>query len=315
MYFTAVINSLIPIIMLLGVGAAAHKLRWLNRNSEDQMLRLIINVFIPCLIFASITDEATDTSAGLIAELFAWGFAMPLVGIMISLAVGWFVFRDQPSTRHTFATCSGMHNYAYIPLYLIGSLFGQQVVGLVFIFTSGVELCLWSVGVTVLSGKFDRNCWKKIINPPLISLIVALLIKNAFDANPVPVPVQKFFSSAGAVAIPLGLLISGSTLAERLQHVRFTDRSLLKTAVAGSIIRLAVMPLLVLTVASFAAGHVQTREILIVQAAMPAAMFTLVLSRHYKGEPVTALVIIATTTLLGFATIPAWVALGQKWLL
>jgi len=56
----------------------------------------------------------------------------------------------------------------------------------------------------------------------------------------------------------------------------------------------------------------ELNQLIIIQAAMPAAMIPIVLSKYYKGCPETAFQVTFSTTLLGLITIPLWIRLGSK---
>ena len=45
-------------------------------------------------------------------------------------------------------------------------------------------------------------------------------------------------------------------------------------------------------------------------AAMPAAVFPIIMARHYGGHAPTALRIVIGTTVIGLLTIPLWIKLG-----
>ena len=45
---------------------------------------------------------------------------------------------------------------------------------------------------------------------------------------------------------------------------------------------------------------------------MPAAVFPIVLARHYAGDPATAVRVVIGTSLLGFLTMPLWLRLGLR---
>jgi predicted permease len=49
---------------------------------------------------------------------------------------------------------------------------------------------------------------------------------------------------------------------------------------------------------------------MVVQAAMPCAVFPIVLARHFDGSPEIALKVVLTTTILSLITIPLWIAFG-----
>ena len=54
--------------------------------------------------------------------------------------------------------------------------------------------------------------------------------------------------------------------------------------------------------------------VVILQAAMPAAVFPIVLVRMYDRDTTTALRVVLPTSIAGIALIPAWLAVGKWWL-
>jgi malate permease and related proteins len=53
----------------------------------------------------------------------------------------------------------------------------------------------------------------------------------------------------------------------------------------------------------------ELRRVLYIQAAMPSAVFPIILARHYGGDPATAVRVVVATSVLGLITIPLWLAL------
>ena len=53
-------------------------------------------------------------------------------------------------------------------------------------------------------------------------------------------------------------------------------------------------------------------KVLIIQAAMPAALFPVVISKYYQGSPSVAIKVAISSSLVGFITIPVIVNLGLR---
>jgi predicted permease len=71
---------------------------------------------------------------------------------------------------------------------------------------------------------------------------------------------------------------------------------------------------LILAVARWLPCSLELKRVLVVQAAMPAAVFPIVLARHYGGQPLTAVQIVLGTTVLGIFVSPLWISAGRAWL-
>jgi predicted permease len=59
---------------------------------------------------------------------------------------------------------------------------------------------------------------------------------------------------------------------------------------------------------------VEFKRVLLVQAAMPTAMTSVILARMYGGHPKTAVQIVFGTTALGLFVIPLWLRAGLAWI-
>jgi predicted permease len=52
------------------------------------------------------------------------------------------------------------------------------------------------------------------------------------------------------------------------------------------------------------------KQVILLQAAMPAAVFPIIMSRHYGGDPGLALRIVLGTSLAALLTMPWWLRWG-----
>jgi hypothetical protein len=73
-------------------------------------------------------------------------------------------------------------------------------------------------------------------------------------------------------------------------------------------------PSLFLMVAKWFAGSRELQEVLLLQAAMPAATFPIVMTRLYNRSIEMALTVVVGTSVLGIITIPIWMVIGAQWL-
>jgi predicted permease len=79
-------------------------------------------------------------------------------------------------------------------------------------------------------------------------------------------------------------------------------------------LRMGVLPVGILALAYFLPLSVELKRVLLVQAAMPAAVIPIIISRLYGGHPRTAVQIVLGTTALGILVIPLWLRAGLAWL-
>jgi predicted permease len=189
------------------------------------------------------------------------------------------------------------------------SLYGREPLGVLLVQNIGCELAVWSVGLFVLAGFAGRDGWRRILNPPICTLIIAVAANLLGVA--LPAVVTRVIELLGACAIPFGLLLCGVTLDTYVEKPRQLYGG--RTTPVACLVRLAVLPVAFLLFAKYAPVSLELKRVLVVQAAMPSGMMPLVLARHYGGQPLIAAQIIAGTTLLGVLVIPWWLSFGMTW--
>ena len=72
-------------------------------------------------------------------------------------------------------------------------------------------------------------------------------------------------------------------------------------------------PAVFLCAAKFLPIATELRQVLIVQAAMPAGMTPIILARLYGGRPAVAVQIVVLTTALSLVTLPWIISIGCQW--
>ena len=181
---------------------------------------------------------------------------------------------------------------------------------------AGVELAMWSVGLTILVGA-SRGGWVRALwSPPFVTVMLASGAAQASLGRYLPEPVLLAVGWIGDCAIPMGLLLSGALIYEF--HRSSSWAGSVPVITAGISIRQLLWPVLILAatgvLADFSARGLQLRQVMMLEAAMPSALFPIVLTRIYGGDTSTALKVVLTTTLAGLVTIPCWLAAGKWWL-
>lgn len=301
---------LAPIFVLIALGAVLRRVGWLTTEADASLLRLGVNLFFPALIFnAVLGNPALRDPRNL--------FWPPLLGF-VSMTVGWFaawwtgraIGLETGRGLRTFAFATGFYNYSYVPIALVGALYGADTLGVLFVFTTGNELAAWTVGILLLAGGSFRDNWRKVLNPPVFALVGAILL-NVVHTE-IPPTVQRTIASLGACAVPLGLLLVGAFLEE---HLRNPGALVAPRIALGSVLlRLGALPLVFLAGAKWLPLSPELRQVVVVQAAMPAGVFPIVLTKHYGGQPLTAAQVVVSTTAVSLFVIPLWIQFGFWWI-
>jgi hypothetical protein len=304
-----VLSAVIPIFGLAAVGLLIRKLNWLTEEADHSLARVIVNLLLPCLILDSALGNPALSHPLNLMLAPALGFAAVALGIFVAFAARPLHGLTDERQRRTFAVCVGMYNYGYVPLPLALLLFDKQTAGVLFLHIIGVEIAMWTLCVLVISGGTGFD-WRKIVNGPLIAIVLAITLNALnWDAG-VPVVVSTAVHWLGQCAIPMALMLIGAIVADHLHEFHSTRG----WRVIGSsvLLRIVLLPMLFLLAAKYIPATVELKRVLILEAAMPAAVFPIVLSKHYGGDPPTAVRVVLGTTVVALVTIPLWIRFGMK---
>ena len=294
-----------------------RRLDWLTAEADASLLRVTVNVLIPCLILESILGNAALEKAGNVLLAPLVGFGTVVLGIALAWPLAKLGGLPEAKARRTFALATGIYNYGYVPLPLALALFDRETAGVLFVYNVGVEAALWTFGLYVLRGDPLRSSWRKIFTPPLAFIALALALNFSGLEKILPgsaMTAAKVLSSAikmlGQCAIPLGLVLIGATIAD---HARGgVGAHSARVIAAASFVRMGILPVIFLLLAKFLPVSVELKRVIVLQAAMPAAVFPIVMAKHFGGDIATALRVVIGTSLVGFVTIPLWVRFGMK---
>ena len=185
--------------------------------------------------------------------------------------------------------------------------------GVLFAYYLGVELAFWSITVAQLTGHAERGSWRRALNPPIIAIPTAILL-NAIGAKAwIPSSIATTFHLLAVCAIPMALLLSDSLIADYINTDSLRHGS--RTIFASTAVRIGFLPALILLFTKIAPLDAALKSALVVQAAMPAAIFPIVVTKVYHGDMPTALQVVLGTFLIGLVTIPLWIGFGLQWII
>lgn len=309
--YGVVLGAVLPIFLLAGAGGAIRRANWLTAEADQSLMKLVVNLLIPALILdALLGNEAlNETQNILVAPLV--GFFTVCLGLVTAYAAAPLFGLSEIVRRRTFSFTVGIYNYGYIPIPLTVLLFDRETLGVLFLHNLGVEVAIWTVCLGLLRGGMQGS-WRSILNPPILAVLAGLLIHFTGVFPLIPDFLRTAVHLLGASSIPLALLLIGATMADNLGEF---DPAKGATTVAGAVLmKLVVIALLFLGLAILLPVSHELKRVIVLQAAMPAAVFPLMMAKHYGGHVATALRVVFWTSIVSLLTIPLWIKIGLRWI-
>ena len=304
------LEIVLPVFLVLAAGYALRRLGVFTEEGDRSLLGVLVKLFIPCLALDVIVgNEALVRPSNWLVPPLA-GFALAASGYGVCLVFG-RIFLREPGAARTFASTAGLQNYSYIPLTLCQALFDREVTGVLFAFSLGVDVAMWTLGVGLLAGRGRENTWRRILlNPPTLAVAAALALNAAGAGEWFPRALDSALHMLGLCAVPTGLLVSGAVLADHMKPGIL--RSGWGVTALGIVLRLGILPVFILLAAVWLPFDPALKKVLVVQSAMPAAVFPVVLAKLHGGDMPVALRVVLGTSLPALATIPLWIGWALK---
>lgn len=318
--FVTVVLRLAAIFLMIGAGWVARKTRLVDDASTASLARLLTSLFYPALIFSAITGQFTVDSLRANWQLPVGAFGIMLTGFLVGFAVE-RLFTDPHSPRgHSFLFQCTINNYSFLPLPFALLFWGEKGVAMLVLSTLGSEVAVWTLGAYSLSGRrLHPSALLRLIKPPLVAIAIAILVIFLRDTTEVLTPllrpraiVGQFVSSVafmlgmfGGATIPVAMIVAGARMAE-LKPGHIADR----LQVAVVVLRLIAIPALTIAALSVLPIEPQTRDVLILVAAMPSAIAGVVLSELFGADKSFAATSVLVTHIGSLVTIPFWLTVA-----
>jgi predicted permease len=249
---------------------------------------LITNIGAPCLVFSALST--VEMSPRAFAEM-AGAAIFTLAGFTV---IGAGVLRAFGQPQRAFLPSLMFANIGNMGLPLNFLAFGDKGLALGVVVFAVVAVAQFTIGAALASGSSSMGQVARI--PALWAALAALAFLLA-DATP-PAWITNTTKILGGMTIPIMLITLGVSLA-RLK-VNSLGRSL------GLAVLRLVMGFAVGTAVAWVLGLEEpARGVLIVQSAMPVAVFNYLFALRYKAQPGEVASMVLISTAISFVTLPA----------
>ena len=278
-----------PVLIVAGIGYG-----WARSGQAyptEFVTRLVLNVSTPCLVLSTLSRAEVDV------QVFGQ-IALGCVVITLLMAVvGWVLSRTINADPKVLVPAYMFPNTGNMGLPISLYAFGEPGLALAVAFFVVLSIGHFSVGM-ILAGAAES--WRRLLlNPVIVSLGVALVVL-LLDLQ-LPRWLGNTIDLLGSMSIPMMLLTLGVSLASiRPKQVGKGMALGGLRMLCGALIGWAIA--LALDLPPLAQG------VLILQAAMPVAVFNYLFAVKANRSPETVASLVICSTLLSFLLIPVLLA-------
>lgn len=301
MDFSNIAIALCKLFSLLIVGYFLNKKKILDSHINTGLSALLLNATNPALILSSL-GATGGVAKGDVSKLLVFGLCFY---IMLPI-FAWLIvhlLRIHPSKRSISQLLIIFSNTGFMAIPILQTLYGDVSVFYSNILNLPFNFLFFSYGVYLMNretagasgGKLN---WRKFVNPGIVASAIALLLY--FCNITLPKVATETFSFLGNMTPPLSMIILGSVLAEYPLSSIFKDLKINLML----IVKQLLLPVIATVLAHLVFTDPVITGIITLTFAMPCATMTVMLSKEYKSDTLTASAGVVFTTVLSLITIP-----------
>jgi malonate transporter len=321
---TTVFFKLLAIFVIVAIGWAVGKARWLGDKHEGgDPARTLANaayyIFVPALLFR--------TTARIDFHAMPWRTLVAVFVPLVMMLLAIYVLQRLRATPETptaapavRAISAGFGNTVQVGIPLVAALFGETGLAIHLAIVSVHALVLLTLTTALVeldlaraqaaSGEVDAHLGRTLLSTarntivhPVVLPVLSGLAWNALGL-PLPAVADEILQTLGTAVVPLCLVLIGMSLAY------YGIQGAAMSAVALCVVKLVLLPALVLVVAhwGFRLQGVPL-AVVVMMAALPIGSNALIFAQRYRtleGETTAATVF---STLAFVVTAPAWLTL------
>lgn len=298
----ATLNQTSFLFGLIVIGYILVKCKALPENAATVLSKLENTVFIPALVMGTFIENFTIERIVATWKLLAISSVIVCLAIPFAILVSKLVTKDKYIQKiYTYGL--SFSNFGFMGNAVVSSLFPDIFFEyLIFTLPLWIVIYLWGVPKLLVADAEKkqtlRESMKSFANPMFIALLIGMII--GLLHIPLPRWIVSIIDVSGDCMSPIAMILTGITVSSIPLRKTFTDIKIYLV----SIVRLLVIPLIFIMVASFF-DISQTLYICgLCSLAMPLGLNTVVIPSAYGKDTSVAAGMAVISHLLSVITIP-----------
>jgi malate permease and related proteins len=291
------IETILAIILLILIGYISKRIGLLKYEDSITLNKIVVNIAIPSLIFlAMYTANLSNIKVLIPITLICivTGILSGLLVYLFSMARGY-----SKKTKWALVGTSTLFNSGFLGYPVVLGIFGASGLVRAVFYDMGstiLFICLGILFITIFEGKYTSIIRRTFLFPPIWGIILGI-VANFMHLNigVLPLNVLQYLSGAAIpiIMISLGISLEVGGL-----------KSYLGAASLVSFIRLAVSPVIAVSMIYILGLTGLESTVTIIEAGMPSAMLSLVLAASYDLDIKAAAACIFLSTVLSMISLP-----------
>ncbi len=303
-YFDA-IQGVFSLVIVIVIGFWLTRIEWFDEKTSEMFAKLVINITIPAMMLQNMVayfdiGEILHLGIGLMAILAGIVSNYYLALLMAG------VFRIPREERGVFASMAALSNTIFMGLPVNIAIFGEVSIPYALTYFIVNTAVFWTLGVYGIrkdvdpGQRFNLSTIKKLITPPLVGFILAIVV--VVSGISIPRIVDDTTRMLGGITTPVSAFYIGTVFFYLSRRKITLDYRIL----LASIGKIILSPLIVYFFLSFTDLSPLMKNVFIIQASMPVMTQLVIVSKAYGANEELAALGALVTTGLSLMTIPLY---------
>lgn len=291
---TAVINTVLPVMLTILAGYGWTRVR--GGLSAEAITPVVVEIGTPCLVLSTLMKAQIAPEAVAAVALAA------AAAICCFALTGAAALRASGLKLQTYLPAVAFPNAGNLGLPLALYAYGDEGLGYAIVFFAISSCANHTAGQALAAGAADL---RSVLRMPVLYAVAIGLAAAYFHAAP-PAWLGRSLELMGALTVPLMLLLLGGALAQ-------LRVAALPRALGVSTLRIGAGAAIGVGVAALFGLGGAARAVLILQCAMPVAVYNYLYAQRWNREPEEVAGLVFVSTVASALSIPAllfWLPAG-----
>lgn len=301
-----VMQQMVIIFILIGVGVFLYRIGRLDDKTSKDISFIVINICNPLtLISSALSSTVVLTVKHLFFSIFCFVVLYAILFVMSYVIP--VILRVERKERFAYSMLALFSNVGFIGIPFVSAVLGTDALIYVSICCLVFNLIIYTHGMNVMraAGRWfnpnmiidEPSVWKKLINFGTISSIVTIII---YATNlRLPSIVCDSAELMGRCTTFLSMLVLGNAVAKMNPKKVFGNIRLY----FFTVIRFMILPLIISLIMRMYITDINLYLVLVIMSALPCANMPLMMAKEYNAGEDTISSGIILTTLLSIITI------------
>lgn len=302
-----ILSQMAMLFAMMLTGYFVWKKEWFDENAYARLSKIVVNIFNPLLAIYGVAGKNAGKDVRLVLQnlgfvLFFYVF-LTLAGVLVVL-----LLRLPQKEKRIYRLMTIFPNVGFMGMPVITSIFGMDSMIYIVFYMLGYNLLLYTYGLSLArkaavdagnapQGK-EKGGWKRMVNPGMVSSVVAIAI--FLLQLPLPSPVLSLCDYMGNATIPLSMLLIGMSIAKADLKKIFSNKIMYVFAA----LKMVVIPLSAILLLRPLKADPVVFGVFVLQLSMPVGSILTLIAKENGADEAVCTNGIVLSTLASIATIP-----------